>query len=258
MNEVHELLKVQGFIAELTIDQSLFDEFLLRPEVTCRKHGLNDSSSIAMAKLDVEQFSKFRQIIIGTRAARFSQIFQKTITSISGGEWAELTSTFMREKVIREASENQDAYEFISWVNRRYPKSLLGSLMRFDMALFNLAEAAAVTKAPSKGTYVRAKEVDSLSLDYRIEQLNPISPLQDPYAQSSQDTSFYYLLQQGAENLRDIEIFEVNELVFRVMETLRQAITIEELSCLAAISIADAKQLVKELSSAAFICKKLR
>lgn len=129
------LSNIQSFIGRLTIDYSLFEKLKENSDQLLNELNFTSIEKDYVKAIDLEGFNTFREIVNGTRAHRFKELFS-SLNSYCGSNWDELFNQFHKKMVINTSKDDADIKTFVEYLKTTFPNSVISNLGIYESELY--------------------------------------------------------------------------------------------------------------------------
>jgi hypothetical protein len=159
----------QRLLARLVVDQEFFDRYERDPRSAVHLLGIDPRDAERLCALDVHDLRIFREVVHGSREARFQLIFRELRKHLSDQAWTALFESFQRDIVVRDSKNWADLDLFCTWLDGEYPGSVGAALAHYERLVQQVGGMAPPDAAP--GTWLLHPQVALFSCGFELDEL---------------------------------------------------------------------------------------
>ncbi|MDQ0176247.1 hypothetical protein [Bacillus chungangensis] len=235
--------KIQYFIAKLTIDYKLFEEFKDNSESLLRKWEFAKEETEYLKNLNIEDLNVFREVVNGTREYRFKELFPLLANSMDN-EWSSLIHDFHKNTIINSSKNDNDLKTFINYLKTFYPKSFIANIGLYEYILYsyNRVNSQKNPSSNEKNKFVISHNAKLMNLDYNLDDLLEKTKNKD---RDLLERESYYVLLKNQDD--EIDIFEIENYVFNILKECSIPTTKELIAINLKKDLEDIEEVLQEL-----------
>lgn len=205
------LREIQNAIGNIVIDPSVFSEFKADKLACLDQLGLSNDVARVLSDLCPERIEIFREIIAGTRAERFRNVFASFAEEIGSERFSELVREFHACNVVYSNENNNDVYLFEKYARKTLGNDFRHELIEHDLKMFRLKTGEQSLQHPwlglAKPTAIACYFSEAMARILKIET-------------ASRPLYCLYILEDMTNT---VEIFEINEDYWSILANISGA-----------------------------------